>query len=72
MILKEYFYNVQCDHCQTIASPDLWSVDEEEARTNAEDWFEHKGKHYCTDCWQYDDEDNVILADGTTIKQEEM
>lgn len=28
------------------------------------DWIELGGKHYCPDCWKYDDDDNIITKDG--------
>lgn len=26
-----------------------------------EDWISEDGKHYCTDCYEYDDDDNLII-----------
>ena len=26
-------------------------------------WIEHEGKHYCSDCYDYDNDDNLIIKD---------
>ena len=26
-----------------------------------QEWIEEAGKHYCTDCYSYDDEDKLII-----------
>lgn len=68
MIIKEYFYNVQCDCCGIgLGNEDLWRNDEEGAKEDAFDngGFKHLGgKDYCPSCWQYDDDDNIVTKDG--------
>lgn len=66
MIVKEYFYNVECDCCHCLANEDLWQVDENTAKENAldNDWREFEGKHYCPKCWKLDDDENIVTKDG--------
>ena len=66
MIVKEFFYNVECDCCKRLANEELWRVDEEGAKEDAQenDFLVLGGKCYCPDCYQYDDDDNIITKDG--------
>ena len=66
MIVKENFYNVECDCCYCLANEDLWQVDENTAKEKAldGDWREFEGKHYCPNCWKLDDDDNIVTKDG--------
>lgn len=68
MVLKESFYNLQCDHCGCMADDDLWHPDLESACESADGWLIMNNKHYCPNCWQYDDEDNILIADGTKLE----
>lgn len=66
MVVKEYFYNVECDCCHAIADEELWHVEESYAKEIAAEsnWKELGGKHYCPKCWHYDDDDNIVTNDG--------
>ena len=66
MIIKKYFYNVECDCCHCLANEDCWQVDEATAKEDAldNDWREFEGKHYCPNCWKLDDDDNIVTKDG--------
>lgn len=66
MLIKEYFYNIECDCCKTLADDSLWCADPEGAKEVADDnsWRTLGGKHYCPKCWHYDDNDNVCTNDG--------
>jgi len=33
--------------------------------TDNDGWIEHNGKHYCDECWSYDENDNIILKKFT-------
>ena len=33
---------------------DIWDFGEH-------NWIEHEGKHYCPNCYEIDDEDNIII-----------
>lgn len=37
MIVKENFYNVECDYCHELADVDIWSVEEQTAKEKALD-----------------------------------
>lgn len=74
MIIKEYFYNIQCDCCGiSIGNEELWHVDEEGAKEDAYDYGEFKhlgGKDYCPNCWELDDNDNIKTKDGKVFDGE--
>jgi hypothetical protein len=66
-MLKELtMYTVICDNCGKDVNEDsefsAWSD-----KTYAEDvameanWIDEDDKHYCDDCFSYDDEDNLVL-----------
>lgn len=66
MYVKEYFHNIQCDCCNALANDELWHVDEEGAKEDADEsgWYTLGGNHYCPNCVKIDDDDNIITADG--------
>ena len=65
--LKEYFYNVKCDCCGKLADKEMWQNEEGVIRgeiMSEENWKTLGGKDYCSDCWHYDDDDNIVTSDG--------
>jgi len=66
MIKEVIMYTVICDNCGVDANKDTeyscWN-DKGSAWDVAmdSDWTEHEGKHYCPDCFSYDDDDNIQL-----------
>ena len=67
MIYPVTMYSGKCDNCGTeiklgggeyMAYGEKWQVEEDMKNT---DWLIQDGKHYCDDCWSYDDEDNIVL-----------
>lgn len=64
-IIKEYFYNVQCDRCGKLANEELWKSDEQYAKEEAEEssFVEIGGKHYCSDCYTIDDDDRIVIKE---------
>ena len=71
MIIKEYFYNVQCDCCGEIANETWWNSESDaKYEANEADYRELGGKHYCPKCYSYDDNDNVITKDGKKFDDE--
>lgn len=65
-IVKEYFYNIECDVCGECADVTYWHTDPDTAKLNLDEngFKELGGKHYCGDCWHYDDDDNIVTKDG--------
>lgn len=66
MIVAETFYGIKCNRCNELfddGEHSFWN-DENSAEENAmeSEWIEEKGKHYCTKCYEYNDEkdENVI------------
>ena len=65
-IIKEYFYNIECDVCGEGADVTYWHTDPDDAKLHLDEngFKELGGKHYCGDCWHYDDDDNIVTKDG--------
>lgn len=64
MIITEIFYGVKCNRCGDIyddGEHSFWN-DECEAWENASEseWQEIKGRHYCPNCYDEDEETEVI------------
>ena len=59
-------FTVICDNCGADANSNCeyscWN-DKDIAIEMAKEcnWIEEKDKHYCDNCWGYDDNDNIVL-----------
>ena len=64
-ILKQSFSNIQCDFCGCLCS-DEWFPSSRDIMYVAEcsDWYILGDKCYCPDCWKYDENANIVTADG--------
>ena len=64
--IKEYFYNIECDHCKRLANDEMWNNEphRDEIIPNDEPWQHLGGKDYCPDCWHWDDDNHIVTADG--------
>ena len=77
MIKDKVFYGVQCDGCGKVLLGEydipLYYESPEYIEETAIDsgWKKLRGKHYCPDCYQYGDNDELILADSVVIMPEE-
>lgn len=66
MIKEVTMYTVVCDNCGKDANEgsefSCWN-DKEWAQEEAMecDWIKEGDKHYCPDCYEYDDNDNLII-----------
>jgi hypothetical protein len=67
MIVEVKMFTIDCDNCGKNAHEDgdfsCYNDKEgalEEAMESA-GFIEEKGKHYCENCWQYDESDNIII-----------
>ena len=65
-LLKEYFYNIKCDVCGCLYDEESWQASSEYFSGEPEEngWLKLGGKDYCPDCWEYDEDDNIITSDG--------
>lgn len=67
MILKIDMYTVQCDNCKCTSGdyPNDYSAwnDEYVAVEDALNlgWEKYNNNHYCPECYEYDDEDNLVV-----------
>lgn len=66
-MLKEVkMYTVVCDNCGKDVNKDAeyaaWN-DKRHAEEVAmeSDWIKENDKHYCSDCFTYDDDDNLLI-----------
>ncbi len=65
-IKKVEMFTVVCDNCKldigTDAEYSCWN-DELYTETVAmeSDWIKEEHNHYCPDCYEYDDDDNLII-----------
>ena len=68
MIIDKTFHNIQCDHCGALIDEETWWDDKEALTTIILPecgWIECEGgRHYCEECWNRDDDDNIITKDG--------
>lgn len=77
MIIEKTFYILKCDGCgkelEDEAEEFAWTDDKNATEDVAVegDWMCIRGKHFCPDCHHYDDDDNLVLGDGTIIKHDE-
>ena len=77
MIKEVTMYTVICDNCgEDIASDQEYSCwsDSSYAELNAmeSDWITEGSKHYCHDCFSYDDDDNLQLKKITPAQHLSM
>ena len=67
MIIERLFHNIRCDHCGALIDDETW-WDDKEALTATIlpecGWIECEGRHYCPECYEYDDDDNIVTKDG--------
>ena len=67
MIQKVEMFTIACDNCGKLSGDDAdyscWN-DESTALDMAYNagWIEHKSKHYCSECWSHDEDDEVVLV----------
>ncbi len=67
--IKQYFHNIKCDRCGTLLDEEMWHHEKDTLESFLEDngFIEHKGKHYCIDCYDYDDEDNIKIKSNDIL-----
>ncbi|MBQ9532424.1 MAG: hypothetical protein IJR71_00455 [Prevotella sp.] len=65
MIRQKEFFNIECDHCESMLGEEWWD-DKEATESLLEEcgWKKLGDRHYCEDCWEYDDDDNIVTKDG--------
>jgi hypothetical protein len=71
-IEKVEMYTVVCDNCgHDIGADDEYSCwnDKGYAEDNAmqSEWYREGEKHYCPDCFDIDDEDNLIILPNSKV-----
>ena len=67
MITKKEFYNIKCDCCgQLLDDENYWDeIEGVESMLETCGWKTMEdGKHYCHECFHYDDNDMLVTKDG--------
>ncbi len=68
--IKIEMYTVKCDNCHDEFQTNDYScfTDKQLSWEQAEHWTwtEHEGNHYCDECWDYGDEDEIIINTSRT------
>ena len=67
MIVDRQFHNIKCDACGRLIDDETWWDDKDALTTqilNDCNWIECEGRHYCDECWEHDDDDNIVTKDG--------
>lgn len=66
MIVTREFHNVECDHCGQLLDEETWWDDKNDLSGILDEcgWKELGNKHYCDNCWERDDDDNIVTKDG--------
>jgi len=69
MIQEVKMYTILCDGCNKDVCDgteySAWSdVGYVEDAAMEENWHVEDSKHYCPDCFEYDDDDNLIIKGG--------
>ena len=64
-VVKEYFYNIECDVCGCLCDDELWNKNSRGIKEIADEsgWIKLGGKDYCPDCWEYDENGDIVTAD---------
>jgi hypothetical protein len=66
MIKTIVIFTVICDNCgKDVCDTDQYSgwddIDYMEQVAQEDNWLQQDDKHYCQECYSYDDEDNLII-----------
>ena len=71
-MIKEFkCYTLLCDNCGADVNEDSevsgWDSEEYNYDIAGEsDWIEHEDKHYCPDCYSFNDKDEIIINTART------
>lgn len=72
MIKELVLYTVVCDNCGDDINKDAdycaWN-DKQFTQEMADEagWIKEDDKHYCPDCFSYDDDDNLVIKDLSNV-----
>jgi len=66
MIIDRQFHNIKCDCCGRLIDDETWWENGEPVPAILDEcgWIECEGRHYCDECWEHDDDDNIVTKDG--------
>jgi hypothetical protein len=66
MIKEVTMYTVICDNCGVDSNENAeyacWDDKSYAEKSAMEDtWIKENHKHYCKDCWEYNDDDEIVI-----------
>lgn len=61
MIKKVIKFTVACDRCKKEINEDYYDSDNAEEHAIINDWLVIDKKHYCPDCYERDDNDDIVI-----------
>ena len=65
MKVRETLYNIKCDCCgQMLDNEHYYPENKLDAIADKYSYKHLNGRDYCSDCWTYDDDDNIECKDG--------
>lgn len=74
MIKEVKSYSLICDNCgktytESYCDYSIW-LEPDRAIEEAEydEWVEHEDEHYCPNCYEVDDDDNIIIKNNKVKK----
>jgi len=71
MLKEKTYYNIQCDGCGQMLDDQYWDEQEGLDCIMSECGWKTLGhRHYCEDCWHYDDDDNIVTSDCRKYDQD--
>ena len=74
MIKEVKSYALICDNCgktyiENYHDYSVWlEPDTAIEEAEYEDWIEHEDKHYCPNCYELDDDDNIVIKNNKVKK----
>ena len=65
-LVKREFHNIECDCCGQLLDEETWWDGPEfvEGMLHECGWKKLGDGHYCEECWNRDDDDNIVTKDG--------
>jgi len=77
MIIERTFYAIQCDSCKIKAKnyeDRVFWQDKSRSREEAieSEWHEEKDKHYCPECYSFDEETTINMKAKDFYEQERL
>ena len=69
MIVEKKFNNIRCDACGQLLDEENWwdGKDVFDTMLDETGWLTLGDRHYCENCWEWDDNDHIVTKDGRRV-----